>query len=69
MRAKDFIAYWLVCVNEFQEFKKGERYWLEALPNNQYNVRSDNLLGKTFTITDEQLFSNFMRSTNKLNNP
>lgn len=59
MKAKDFIKYWLKCIKPFQDFKEGECYWLESLPNSRYNVRSDNLLGNTYTITDNELFSNF----------
>ena len=67
MRVKKlFVSYWLECVSSFQDFKQSERYWLESLPNNQYNVRSDNLLGKTYTITDVQLFGNFRQTGDKV---
>ena len=63
---KEFIKYWLECIKSFQDFKKGECYWLESLSDNQYNVRSDNLLGKTYTIFDEELFSNFKQTNDKV---
>ena len=66
MKTKEFIKYWLECVKSFQDFKQGEYYWLEALPNNQYNVRSDNLFGKTYTITDDELISNFRQDIQKV---
>ena len=66
MKAEEFIEYWLECIKSFQDFKQGEYYWLEALSNNQYNVRSDNLLGKTYTIFDNELFSNFKQTDNKV---
>ena len=67
MKIREFIEYWLECVKSFQDFKSGEKYWLEALSyNNQYNVRSDNLLGKTYTISDNELFSNFKQTDNKV---
>ena len=67
MNARDFIKYWLECVESFQDFKEGELYWLEALSyNNQYNVRSDNLKGKTYTISDDELFTNFKQAKHKV---
>lgn len=66
MKAKYFVAYWLECVIPFQDFKVGERYWLESLPNNEFNVRSDNLLGKTYTISDEQLATHFVQTKDKV---
>lgn len=39
----------LLCTKSFQDFIKGEYYWLEVINNtndDMYCVRSDNLLGK-----------------------
>jgi hypothetical protein len=67
MNTGDFIGYWLECVKSFQDFKEGENYWLEALStDNQYNIRSDNLKGKTRIITVKELFSNFKQTENKI---
>lgn len=66
MTNKEFIKYWLECTKSFQDFKQGEYYWLEALPNNQYNVRSDNLLGNTYIISDDELYSNFKQTNDKV---
>lgn len=51
------------CYADFQDFKAGETYWLEYVGNNNYNVRSDNLLGKTYHLTPCQLYSVFRAMT------
>ena len=51
------------CYDDFQDFKKGETYWLEYMGNDNYNVRSDNLLGKTYHITPCQLYTVFKKET------
>lgn len=51
------------CYADFQDFKEGETYWLEYLGNDNYNVRSDNLLGKTYHITPCQLYTIFKKQT------
>lgn len=51
------------CHANFQDFKEGETYWLEYLGNDNYNVRSDNLLGKTYHITPCQLYTIFKKQT------
>ena len=66
MKANEFIEYWLRCTKPFQDFKLGEQYWLEDLHNNQYNVRSDNLLGRTYIISDYLLFSHFKQTTQRV---
>lgn len=49
----------LKCVNDFSRFKKGESYWLEYVGHDKYCGRSDNILGKYFKITPDELVSNF----------
>lgn len=51
------------CYADFQDFKEGETYWLEYVGNDNYNVRSDNLLGKTYYITPCQLYTVFKKQT------
>lgn len=51
------------CYADFQDFKDGETYWLEYVGNDNYNVRSDNLLGKTYHITPCQLYTVFEKQT------
>ena len=51
------------CFADFQDFKEGETYWLEYISNDNYNVRSDNLLGKTCHITPCQLYTIFKKMT------
>lgn len=51
------------CYADFQDFKEGETYWLEYVGNDNYNVRSDNLLGKTYHITPCQLYTIFKKQT------
>jgi len=47
------------CYANFLDFKEGETYWLEYVGKDNYNVRSDNLLGKTYHITPYQLYRLF----------
>ena len=48
------------CVKPFLSWlKKGETYWFEYQGNGNYEVRSDNALGKKFTMTDFQLITCF----------
>jgi len=51
------------CYADFQDFKERETYWLEYVGNDNYNVRSDNLLGKTYYITPCQLYTIFKKQT------
>ncbi len=51
------------CFANFLDFKKGETYWLEYIGDDNYNVRSDNLLGKTYHITPCQLYTVFKKIT------
>lgn len=51
------------CHADFLDFKKGETYWLEYIGDDMYNVRSDNLLGKTYHITPCQLYTIFKKLT------
>ena len=51
------------CYADFQDFKEGEAYWLEYIGNDNFNVRSDNLLGKTYHITPCQLYTIFKKMT------
>jgi len=51
------------CYADFQDFKEGETYWLEYVGNDNYNVRSDNLLSKTYHITPCQLYTIFKKMT------
>ena len=51
------------CYADFQDFKEGETYWLEYIGDDKYNVRSDNLLGKTYHITPCQLYTVFKKMT------
>jgi len=51
------------CCANFQDFKGGETYWLEYVGGDNYNVRSDNLLGKTYHITPCQLYTIFKKQT------
>ena len=51
------------CHADFKDFKEGETYWLEYIGNDNYNVRSDNLLGKTYRITPGQLYLVFKKTT------
>jgi len=51
------------CYANFQDFKEGNTYWLEYIGDDKYNVRSDNLLGKTYHITPCQLYTIFKKQT------
>lgn len=51
------------CCANFQDFREGKTYWLEYLGNDKYNVRSDNLLGKTYHIAPWHLYKNFKKQT------
>ena len=51
------------CFANFLDFKEGETYWLEYMGDDKYNVRSDNLLGKTYHITPCQLYTVFKKLT------
>lgn len=51
------------CSANFLDFKEGETYWLEYIGDDMYNVRSDNLLGKTYHITPCQLYTVFKKLT------
>lgn len=54
-------AGFIKCYTDFQDFKEGKTYWLEYIGNDNYNVRSDNLLGKTYHITPCQLYTIFKK--------
>lgn len=57
---REFVGYgFLKCKGDFLSFKEGENYWLEYVGKDNYNVRSDNLLGQTFHITPQQLYTVF----------
>lgn len=52
----------LQCTKSFQDFIKGESYWLEVinnLDNDMYCVRSDNLLGKHYRFSEKELKEKF----------
>lgn len=51
----------IYCMIDFLEFKKGNAYWLEYLGNDIYCGRSDNILGKEFEISSDELLNNFSR--------
>ena len=51
------------CQADFLDFKEGNTYWLEYIGDDKYNVRSDNLLGKTYHITPCQLYTVFKKLT------
>lgn len=51
------------CYADFLDFKEGSTYWLEYIGDDKYNVRSDNLLGKTYHITPCQLYTVFKKLT------
>ena len=51
------------CRADFLDFKEGNSYWLEYVGDDKYNVRSDNLLGKTYHITPCQLYTVFKKLT------
>ena len=61
---REFVGYgFLKCKGDFLSFKEGETYWLEYVGKDNYNVRSDNLLGQTFHITPQQLYTVFRPTT------
>lgn len=61
---REFVGYgFLKCKGDFLSFKEGENYWLEYVGKDNYNVRSDNLLGQTFHITPQQLYTVFRPTT------
>lgn len=52
----------LLCTKSFQDFIKGKHYWLEVINNtndDMYCVRSDNLLGRYYQFSEDELVSNF----------
>ena len=51
------------CHADFLDFKEGHTYWFEYIGDDNYNVRSDNLLGKTYHITPCQLYTIFKKLT------
>lgn len=51
------------CHADFLDFKEGNTYWLEYIGDDKYNIRSDNLLGKTYHITPCQLYTVFKKLT------
>ena len=51
------------CHADFLDFKEGNTYWLEYIGDDKYNVRSDNLLCKTYHITPCQLYTVFKKLT------
>ena len=53
----------IVCHANFLDFKEGNTYWLEYIGDDKYNVRSDNLLGKTYHIIPCQLYTIFKKLT------
>ncbi len=55
----------LLCTKSFQDFVKGEYYWLEVVNNaegDMYCVRSDNLLGKYYRFSESELMDNFKKT-------
>lgn len=55
----------LLCTKSFQDFVKGEYYWLEVINNaegDMYCVRSDNLLGKYYRFSENELTANFKQT-------
>lgn len=61
---RKFVGYgFLKCKGDFLSFKEGETYWLEYVGNDNYNVRSDNLLGQTFHIKPVELYTVFRPTT------
>ncbi len=53
------------CRANFQDFREGKTYWLKYLGDDKYNVRSDNLLGKTYHISPRHLYTIFKKQTEK----
>lgn len=55
----------LLCTKSFQDFTKGEYYWLEVTNNTEsdmYCVRSDNLLGRYYRFSENELRKNFVKT-------
>lgn len=55
----------LLCTKSFQDFIKGEYYWLEVINNaerDMYCVRSDNLLGGLYRFSENELRENFIKT-------
>lgn len=55
----------LLCTKSFQDFIKGEYYWLEVINNverDMYCVRSDNLLGRLYRFSENELRENFIKT-------
>lgn len=55
----------LLCTKSFQDFIKGEYYWLEVINNaerDMYCVRSDNLLGSYYQFSENELKENFTKT-------
>lgn len=46
---------YLICLTDFNIFKKKQSYWLEYLGNDTYIGRSDNILNEKVTIEPFQL--------------
>ena len=49
------------CVKPFSDFNAGEHYWLEYIGDDEYNGRSDNILGVTYHITPGMLYTCFIQ--------
>jgi len=61
---RKFVGYgFLKCKGDFLSFKEGKTYWLEYVGKDNYNVRSDNLLGQTFHIKPVELYTVFRPTT------
>jgi len=61
---RKFVGYgFLKCKGDFLSFKEGKTYWLEYVGKDNYNVRSDNLLGQTFYIKPVELYTVFRPTT------
>lgn len=55
----------LLCIKSFQDFIKGKYYWLEVINNaecDMYCVRSDNLLGRYYRFSENELRENFIKT-------
>lgn len=55
----------LLCTKSFQDFIKGKYYWLEVINNaerDMYCVRSDNLLGRYYRFSENELKENFTKT-------
>ena len=66
----DFVSgQFLQCKLSFDDFKKGEHYWLEYVGDDTYVGRSDNILNQRFHITPRQLFTLFSQQLEKVQGP